>query len=582
MSQLQLIEVLLKVSGTFLIGLVLSRVYRKDPILRRWIWIVCFLSPIFLLIPLRNVAIPALTGNGSGQVWEARVYETEPAFASLKPVYLGDRPLSPLLMIFGALALVGVAVLSWRLLATLRLVRAAEQLVDEEVLAMLYELAHQQNLSDAPMIKRSDAIQSPCVWGVTQPVILIPAKLEPTPREWQLILKHELIHLRLKDPLWLVGYSLVRYVLWWNPLVWLGLREAQLAQEQIIDHAIGGMPEYQKMLLANLRVEPQSILSRLTGQGHLLTRIRAIEDEQKIKFSPSGLGSLVCMAALTPLLLPLKLVHPYHPDPSVVGTDEVLFQSDRSGEMRLWRMASDGRDPSPMADQFIGIGVPSISPDGKWLSYTKLISGKEDIFVARVDGTNERRIVGTPARDYLPRWSPDGSRLLFCTMATGNWELGLADLDSGQWKFLTKDGKRNLEPDWHPNGNRIIFSSHRTGSQKLWSMNLDGTDLVQLTYGEWEDTRGQYSANGRWLYYVSKRRTKYEATSLDLKSGLNQPLVALSELDTGEIELTDGDQALVMTSHDGSNSHIAKLDLEDSKLEVISGRGHGLWPVTRN
>jgi Tol biopolymer transport system component len=146
---------------------------------------------------------------------------------------------------------------------------------------------------------------------------------------------------------------------------------------------------------------------------------------------------------------------------------------------------------------------------------------------------------------------------------------------------VTNDGMRNLEPAWHPNGERIVFSSHRSGSQKLWSMNLDGSRLVQLTHVGFEDTHGRYSSNGRYLLYSANRRAKYEMTIMDLETREVQPLVRLTQLDTGEGEFADGESAVVMTSNDGSQPNIARVNLRDYGFEIVSGGYPSLWPVCR-
>ncbi|MCB8933042.1 MAG: hypothetical protein M9921_14545 [Fimbriimonadaceae bacterium] len=578
MTPSELVEVLLRISVVFLLGLLLSRVLRPDCAARRLLWAWCFASPLVVLLPLPPLTVPILKPPGERvSALTPMVFELDPRFAAHQVAYLPDPGPHPLVLLVAGLAGVGLLVLGWRMVATLRLVRAAEQVTDAALIDLVYELGQHYEVADAPILKASDAIRSPCVWGVTQPVILVPAAMRLDEDQWRLVLEHELLHLRQRDPLRLVWYSLVQHLFWWNPLVWLGLRQAVLANEQVVDQALASRSGYAALLGGAVVATPQPALSRLLGQGHLLGRIRTLAQGRSGTISPWRFAAL---AALAPVM-PFQMVAPYHPDPRRIGIDEVVFVSFQDGKERLWRMATDGRAPTPLSEVFIGAGVPRISPNGRWLAYTRESQNREDIYVARVDGTEERSIVSTPARDVQPVWSPDGTRLVFCTMATGNWEVGLADLRSGAWRFVTHDGLRNLEPTWHPNGERIVFSSHRAGVQNLWSMNLDGSGLVRLTDGTWEDTHGVYSADGRFLIYSSFRRTKYEATLLDLKTGFVQPLVPLRQLDTGEVSFADGDSAVMMTSQDGTQAHIARVDLRDFRFRVLTDGAPCLWPATR-
>ncbi len=507
----------------------------------------------------------------------ARVYELEPGFSSLKPAYLGDPRTSPLVLLAAALAVLGLFILVWRLVATLKLIRAAEQVVDAELLDLLYEMGQHYELADVPILKRSDAVQSPCIWGILQPVILVPTSMDLNPSDWRLILEHELAHLRQRDPLRLVIYSVLRYALWWNPLVWLGFKDASLAQEQSIDLSLAGREGYPELLGSHAVPASQPSFSRLLGHGHLLTRVRALIKHPE---PPLAAWKYIALAAFGPIFLPLQLVEPYQPDPRQIGYDEVVFVSTRDGIYRLNRMASNGRNPTALPDHFTSVSVPSVSPDGRWIAYNRSRDGKEDIYVAKVDGTGEKLVVATTSRDVQPVWSPDGSKLAFSTLVTGTWEIGMVDLPSGTWRLISSDGRRNLEPHWHSNGERIIFSSHRSGPQKLWSMNLDCSNLVQLTFGGWEDTHGVYSPNGRWVIFSSNRHAKNEATILDLKSGEVQPLVTLNKLDTGEVEFADGGMSAVMTSSDGFQPCVAKIDLRDFRFIELSP-APSVWPTTR-
>ena len=49
-----------------------------------------------------------------------------------------------------------------------------------------------------------------------------------------------------------------------------------------------------------------------------------------------------------------------------------------------------------------------LSPDGEWVAFTEA-GVPEDLFVARVDGSQYRRLTDDAFRDRGPAWSPDGS-----------------------------------------------------------------------------------------------------------------------------------------------------------------------------
>lgn len=82
----------------------------------------------------------------------------------------------------------------------------------------------------------SDAITSPVTFGVLRPVVLLPPRfpeLEVQVRE--AILSHELMHVRRRDWLFLLGEELVRAIFWFHPGIWWVLSEIGLAREQEVD-----------------------------------------------------------------------------------------------------------------------------------------------------------------------------------------------------------------------------------------------------------------------------------------------------------------------------------------------------------
>jgi len=544
-------------------------------------WLIAFAVPVGVWLPWPNVWLPILPPAAEPPVSTPQIYELMPGFADRAITYLGDPHPGPTALLLAIVTALGIAVWVTRWIGTLRIVRAAEQIADDDLVAMLYEIGESFGLADVPLLKKSDQIDSPCVWGVSQPVILIPTQLasQLDSEQWRLVLIHEVAHLGQRDTLRLLWYSLIRHALWWNPFIGAAFRGAVLTQEQSIDVTVasrGRSRAYSNLLVWSAQGAGSTRGVRFLGQGHLLTRLRALSAGPQA----NRLVNLVSLLAFVPIVVPFQPVAPYRPDPHRIGHDEFLFQSAQSDPKRLWRASLDGRGASPLPAHFSLVGPPSVSPDGEWLAYCRNRDGKEDIYVARVDGTEERRLVATPGRDFLPRWSPDGTQIVFCTTATGNWEIGLLIVATGDWRYLTQDGLRNLEPSFHPSGTRIVFSSHRSGMQMLWSMNLDGTQLVQLTH-QAEDTGARYSSNGRFLAYSSSRRSKYEATLLDLQTNTIRPLVQLKQLNTGEVNFVDSDRALAMSANTGEGLFIGKVRLDDGRFERLEWVGDSHWPIAR-
>ncbi len=89
----------------------------------------------------------------------------------------------------------------------------------------------------APRLYRSALATTPMLIGILKPEIILPDR-EYTDTQMQSVLKHELTHLRRRDIIfkWLSIFA--RALHWFNPLVWLALREIDRICELSCDEAV--------------------------------------------------------------------------------------------------------------------------------------------------------------------------------------------------------------------------------------------------------------------------------------------------------------------------------------------------------
>lgn len=82
----------------------------------------------------------------------------------------------------------------------------------------------------------SAALTGPVTFGWLRPAILLPERLrELPPRQRAAIARHELVHVRRHDWLFVIAEEVLRSLLWFHPAIWYALGQVQLAREHAVD-----------------------------------------------------------------------------------------------------------------------------------------------------------------------------------------------------------------------------------------------------------------------------------------------------------------------------------------------------------
>ena len=111
--------------------------------------------------------------------------------------------------------------------------------------------------------------------------------------------------------------------------------------------------------------------------------------------------------------------------------DKITFESNRSGNIEIWTMKSNGTNLARLTNGDSPHWNPIWSPDGKMIAYTTDKLGEEaglhnwrnyNIWVANPETQKEMLITGEEQIDWNPVWSPDGKKIVYVTNRSGEFK----------------------------------------------------------------------------------------------------------------------------------------------------------------
>ena len=130
-----------------------------------------------------------------------------------------------------------VVILILRIRAARRWRRRCVLVKDAEVLGLCETLAGELGVYQPPVLFVSESCGGPVVFGALRTSVVLPAKLleQPDLKRLELVLRHELAHVRRGDLVWNWVATGIWCLFFFHPLVWLALHELRLNQELACD-----------------------------------------------------------------------------------------------------------------------------------------------------------------------------------------------------------------------------------------------------------------------------------------------------------------------------------------------------------
>ncbi len=195
-----------------------------------------------------------------------------------------------------------------------------------------------------------------------------------------------------------------------------------------------------------------------------------------------------------------------------VCPDWLVYHTDITEDWEVFRLGEYPGKPDADANLTKGVGervfdvAPSLSPDREWITFHSNRDGNWEIYIARTDGTEQRRVTYNEfAIDFDPVWSPTGQYIAYESIRDGNWNLYMIDVATGVETQLTDDPAYDINPFWAPGGDKLAFQSFRDGFWQIYELNIRTLAVERLSDGVGDDHDPQYSNNGQYIVFRSYR-----------------------------------------------------------------------------
>jgi dipeptidyl aminopeptidase/acylaminoacyl peptidase len=275
-------------------------------------------------------------------------------------------------------------------------------------------------------------------------------------------------------------------------------------------------------------------------------------------------------------------------------------------------------EPLAPADHLaqVGIGAPSVSPDGSWVAYSvtrycpDLEEDVGDIYLRPFAGGEPRRLTGGTGKESGYSWSPDSTTLLFSAKRGEDEksQIYAIRIDGGEARRLTNAENGASNPLWSPDGKLIAFTSSvgelhseeqreafgdvryarhprfyhlgrgwDDGSRKrIFVMPAAGGEARQLTDGECADEGDHsmvWSPDSKEIAYVSNRSTEWWNTIdtniyiVDVTSGESRQLTINPGPDHSPVFSPDGKWIAHRASYEYN------YESENYKIHVVPRTG---------
>jgi serine/threonine protein kinase len=199
----------------------------------------------------------------------------------------------------------------------------------------------------------------------------------------------------------------------------------------------------------------------------------------------------------------------------VFGSGRVVFDAARPS--RNLREIDLRAKPGVSAERILTRGLshdrqPTYSLHGDAVLFSSNRSGNLDLWRLSFATGSLQQITDDPANDWDPAYSPDGQNIAWSSNRGGHQEIWMARADGGQPRQISNDGQDAENPVFLRDGRSILYVSWNEAKRGVWKIHADRSEarllLPDYMYAE-------VSADGRYFVSLSRSQTIHAFDTAD-------------------------------------------------------------------
>ena len=376
-----------------------------------------------------------------------------------------------------------------------KLVRAAVPMRKPGWLQQAASIRRRLGMRQHVRILSSARATTPMTGGLWRPVILLPSSAENwMPDRREVVLAHELVHVRRRDALRHLLGRVAAACYWFHPLGWLASRLSAVASERSCDEevlALGTRPSEYARHLFSLASEtagrPAALALCMVQRSQLEDRILSILRQHRPRYSAVGTTSALAAIAMVGTLVACgspvpREPAPQPPTPENAQTERLAAAPPMPEPIELAPPVTDA--PPVESPGVAPTPAPLAPPEPVTPQPFQCNPGRWTVVRRRGEWTLQRHV--------------DGLRM--CMRNRGNFDIGsqnvaTASADEESWLVLESQAERlhrlvvtrgpgGLEYDWSIDGRSGVFDDRAREWRDLMLTVMNGDLEVQDVLAE--------------------------------------------------------------------------------------------------